>query len=436
MSDSSPRLALPYLQPAQAQKHVTVNTALAGLDLLVQSSVAAIGSVTPPAVPGEGEAHVLGSGATGAWAGQDGALALWADGAWSFRAPQPGWRVWDLAEGALRIWDGTGWVHPPVDLSEIEAIGIGTAASTANPLSVAGPASLFTHAGGGHQLKINKAATGETATLLLQSDWTGHAEIGLAGTNALALKVSADGSAWTTALSFDPATGLASGACVQQAPEDGSAGQLMPVGAFGLGATAVALDSSADMADNLNATHFFANPSVNSVPANAPPVADMAWAGYQVRITSSRSIRLVGSASGDHLFWQGKTSGTWEDWDRLFTQRSVLGSVTQSAGRPTGALIESGSGANGRYRRFACGFMECWHSMTASAAAATGWTFPAAFAEPPVVTGTAVATVLAAVVLDAAPTTTAASLSVRDAADARRADGMYLRATGCWSLMS
>lgn len=54
MPDSSAILALPYLQPSQAQKHVTHNEALRLLDVLVQLSVAGFGAETPPAAPEAG----------------------------------------------------------------------------------------------------------------------------------------------------------------------------------------------------------------------------------------------------------------------------------------------------------------------------------------------------------------------------------------------
>ena len=54
MSDLSPNLALPLLLPAQAQKHVTHNEALALLDLLVQLRVQRFDARTPPEAPGDG----------------------------------------------------------------------------------------------------------------------------------------------------------------------------------------------------------------------------------------------------------------------------------------------------------------------------------------------------------------------------------------------
>lgn len=73
-----------------------------------------------------------------------------------------------------------------------------------NRLALSSPASLFNHAGNGHQIKVNKAAAGDTASLLFQTSWTGYAEMGLAGSNAFSIKVS-DGSTWKTGLSISSA---------------------------------------------------------------------------------------------------------------------------------------------------------------------------------------------------------------------------------------
>jgi hypothetical protein len=75
-------------------------------------------------------------------------------------------------------------------------LGVNTAADASNRLTVASDASLFTHAGGGHQIKINKNTASNTASLLLQNGFSGRAELGLAGNDDLSLKVSADGAQW------------------------------------------------------------------------------------------------------------------------------------------------------------------------------------------------------------------------------------------------
>lgn len=55
MSQTSPRLTLPFIQLAQAQKHVTHNKAVRALDLLVQLSFEDDALTAPPAAPSEGE---------------------------------------------------------------------------------------------------------------------------------------------------------------------------------------------------------------------------------------------------------------------------------------------------------------------------------------------------------------------------------------------
>ncbi len=204
MSDTSPRLGLPLIKPAQAQKHVTHNEALRLLDALVQLSVIGFDEVVPPGLPGDGDAYALGVGASGLWAGQDGAIAIWVDAAWQFVAPEPGW-IATLAGGdELRIWSGSAWeIHTP-DLQNIAGVGINTSADATNRLAVASPATLLSHEGAGHQVKVNKASAGDIASLLFQSNWSGRAELGLAGDDAFSIKISSDGSNWDEALSLSP----------------------------------------------------------------------------------------------------------------------------------------------------------------------------------------------------------------------------------------
>ena len=52
---------------------------------------------------------MVGSGASGAWAGQDGKLAAWTGGGWRFVAPVPGMMAWHAARGCWIYWTGTGW---------------------------------------------------------------------------------------------------------------------------------------------------------------------------------------------------------------------------------------------------------------------------------------------------------------------------------------
>ncbi|MDO6732729.1 DUF2793 domain-containing protein [Marinovum sp. 2_MG-2023] len=220
------QLELPYLQPSQAQKHVTHNEALRLLDALVQLRVQGFDLVIPPPTPAEGDVFALGTGATGGWAGQDNMLAVWDGTAWGFVAPKEGWRSWGLATQELRIWDGGAWTQVPGTQDNLHHLGINTTADATNRLSVSADASLLSHDGSDHRVVVNKAALGDTSALLFQSDWVGHAEIGLTGSNDLSFKVSADGSSWNDALVVNATSGHVSGAAVQASPTDITPGRL------------------------------------------------------------------------------------------------------------------------------------------------------------------------------------------------------------------
>ncbi|AXQ96005.1 hypothetical protein LV780_19745 (plasmid) [Cereibacter azotoformans] len=100
---------------------------------------------------------------------------------WCFLAPRPGWQTFVLAEGAGLVFTSAAGCQVLGRLvPEFASLGIATAADGTNRLAVASPATLLTHDGAGHQLKINKALAGDTASLLFQTGWSGQAEMGLA----------------------------------------------------------------------------------------------------------------------------------------------------------------------------------------------------------------------------------------------------------------
>jgi Protein of unknown function (DUF2793) len=203
MADSTPNLQLPYILPSQAQKHVMHNEALVMLDRLVQLALEYEGDVAPGA-PQEGERFAVGGSPTGPWSGRAGTIACFQDGGWLFAAPRTGYMAFFKDSGTLKIFTGSGWERPPLpDVLTPSRLGISATPDETNRLAVSSPATLLNHAGGGHQLKINKATAGDTASLLFQSNWSGRAEMGLSGDDAFSIKVSGDGSAWATALHCD-----------------------------------------------------------------------------------------------------------------------------------------------------------------------------------------------------------------------------------------
>lgn len=202
--DTTPNLKMPYILPSQAQKHVTHNEALRYLDALLHLSVLSRQYNTPPAVAEEGCRYLVVQGAADLWAGHDDDIAAYMDGEWFFFTPLRGWIMHVADEDTLLFFNGSQWqslVNPQ------PLIGVNTTADTYNRLAVASDAVLFTHNGAGHQLKINKNQSDNTASLLFQSGWTGYAEMGLAGENNFSVKVSDDTGQWRQALRIDRASG-------------------------------------------------------------------------------------------------------------------------------------------------------------------------------------------------------------------------------------
>jgi hypothetical protein len=284
---SSPNLNLPYLEAAQAQKHVTHNEALRVLDAVVQLAVVAV-STSPPGSPADGERHIVGAAPTGAFAGHANEIAVWQDGAWVFLAPRAGWRAWDAGAALLRVWSGAAWtalgggggagvlddlgdvtLTAPQDgevltfsagqwvndvpsgggsgdvtgpaggvadgdvvvfdgttgkairkgRGAVDYLGVGaapdaTSTDTSNRLIVRGSRLLLfaipaaeTPGTGDIKIQVSKEATANSASFFFSNNFSGRAEFGLVESDAFKLKVSADGSNWIEAMSFDPASG-------------------------------------------------------------------------------------------------------------------------------------------------------------------------------------------------------------------------------------
>ncbi|HPD93242.1 MAG TPA: DUF2793 domain-containing protein [Pararhodobacter sp.] len=380
MSFWSANLKLPYMAAAQAQKHVTHNEALERLDSIVQLTVTAFDATTPPLSATDGEVWALGYGAVNDWAGHDLDLAVWSNGGWLFVTPHVGWRA---ALGTdLRVFDGSGWVSPDLpDLQNLPGLGVGTSYDTVNKLAVQSEASLFTHQGAGHQIKVNKNAAGDTASLLFQTGWSGRAEMGTQGSDAFGIKVSADGTAWHTALAFDPATALPQGEAVCASPIDATAGRLLTVGGFGLGGP-LAATPTADNPNSIAASGFY------QVSGSALMPSTGGFCLQHLRRSASQQTQIAWPDAAPGLSYQRYHDGTtWSGWQQF---NSTLGPVAQSGGVPTGAIIERGSNANGEYVRFAdgtqiCQFRQVGVAITTASvgglyrSAAIAWTFPAAF---------------------------------------------------------
>ena len=211
LSSDTHFLQLPYIAANQAQKHVTHNEALVKLDALVQLSVISRQITTPMAAPQEPSRYIVPVASSQEWAGHDNKIALYQDNYWTFIEPQTGWICYVADEALAYVFDGTQWVAlggGALDLSQTDFLGINAVADANTRFLTAANKSVFSHEGTDHRLFINKAAQTDTASLVWQNDWSGRAELGLAGSDDFQLKLSNDGANWQVAMSVDPANGV------------------------------------------------------------------------------------------------------------------------------------------------------------------------------------------------------------------------------------
>mgnify|MGYP003111086174 CR=1 FL=1 len=374
MQDTSPRLSLPFILPSQAQKHVTHNEALTRLDIAVQLAVEGIGAATPPALPGAGQVWALGPSPSGVWAGQAGMLAAFVNESWLFVAPGEGWLAIDKSDGRLFRHAGAEWVPlSSPGLENLDGVGINTGFDTTNRFTVSAPATLLNHEGAGHQLKINKASAADTASLLFQTGFGGRAEMGTSGNDDFAIKVSADGAAWVTALSLDAATGLATGAAVQADAGDAAPGRLLTTGAFGWGQDgAGAVPVMADLDDPAQPAGSFAVDGTTLGPRPAGATAGMC---LSMRLGADDLAQIFIGADGAALAFRTRSGGAWGAWQAVHGAHNVTRST----------------GPDGEALRYPDGTQICRHTLTLDApdtahgalfagAAETAWSYPAPFA--------------------------------------------------------
>ncbi|AQR74422.1 DUF2793 domain-containing protein [Sphingomonas sp. LM7] len=121
------RLALPLLQPGQAQKEMAHNEALALLDMVVQGAAVEAGLDVPPASPELGASWILGASPSGAWTGHAHEIAGWTGAGWIFMPPREGTRLWLGANRGMAVFSSGEWrlgeVHGKVFVEGDQVVG-------------------------------------------------------------------------------------------------------------------------------------------------------------------------------------------------------------------------------------------------------------------------------------------------------------------------
>ncbi|MFG6550288.1 pyocin knob domain-containing protein [Sulfitobacter sp. M21595] len=159
---------------------------------------------------------------------------------------------------------------------------------------------------------------------------------------------------------------------VQSSDGDATAGSLMRVNAFGLGSS-TGLPPDGNNANNAVRPGFYCltNTSANNPAGNTSVL--------RVERSYNVIVQEVVNVGGAPRKWSRRSTdhgATWGAWD--VQTATLVGTVSQSGGVPTGAVIQRGSNGNGEFVRFADGTQICWVTAAPSGADAV-WTFPAAF---------------------------------------------------------
>lgn len=102
-------LLITLVEQAQAQKEVTINTAISRMDAILNTGAIDKDLATPPGSPVAGDVYIVAASPTGAWSGKAGQVAYY-DQTWQFIVPKEGMSLWVKDEDTVYSYDGSAWV--------------------------------------------------------------------------------------------------------------------------------------------------------------------------------------------------------------------------------------------------------------------------------------------------------------------------------------
>ncbi|MGJ8526893.1 DUF2793 domain-containing protein [Maritalea sp.] len=207
------RHKLPLIETNQAQKHITHNESIRAIDALLHLAVESVETNDPPASPEPGNSWIIGAMPTGIWSGKERKIATYDVNGWQYHAGVEGTLVWVKPSKELFSFSAGSWQRfdqQPSLLQNAQFVGVGATADATNKLAVKSDNILFSNdetGSGDVRLNINKAGVSNTSSMTFQSNWSGRAEMGIAGDDDFAIKVSHNGSDWTSSLRISSQTG-------------------------------------------------------------------------------------------------------------------------------------------------------------------------------------------------------------------------------------
>lgn len=220
-------------------------------------------------------------------------------------------------------------------------------------------------------------------------------------------------------------------------PTDTTPGRLLTPGAGGICGDAITL-TSGDNLNDLVVSGLYFNPTAGNTAGNNYPIAS---AGSLLNIRRSAANHTqrysvypgtgTPPASAVRVFERSRGVDAWSPWVEVYHQGRIVGTVSQSGGVPTGAIIQHGNNSNGWFVRFADGTQICWHGLSSSDAGAVTWTYPAVFLGAINGLATAASTAARIAVIESLGTSSF-TFSVWNIAGARTIASTRLFAIGRW----
>ena len=190
-------------------------------------------------------------------------------------------------------------------------------------------------------------------------------------------------------------TGLGTAATsnVTTSATDTTVGRLLKVGDFGLGS---GVSINADLNDVRGNGLYYVSDSATNKPST---IGGMVVISGTVGASNLKSQLFFRRDNAQVFFRILDASSIWQPWREIYHQGSILGTVSQSSGTPTGAIIQRGSNANGEFVRYADGTQICFRTGSNIATntnthtiqgltiyrVTIDWTYPVEFAVAPAI---------------------------------------------------
>lgn len=162
---------------------------------------------------------------------------------------------------------------------------------------------------------------------------------------------------------------------------DSTIGRVLKVGDHGIGAESLEAIPGTEI-DNIRTNGFY-YVSSGASQGSAPESTN----GYleSKSVIPTYAIQKYTAVTSGQEYERVLSNGTWLPWCKTYNSGNMVGTVSQSGGVPTGAIIERGNNSNGEYIRLADGTQICLKSLSDLGALSAGgtatsvWSFPMPF---------------------------------------------------------